>query len=293
MNRTLLIATLLVVAVVAQIPSESSSGVVITEYNSKVFYTIQNPMEKISMTITNKSPDVLKSFIILLPADRKVVGSQVDDSYGQRLEFKILEQTATAVVNEQNTIEFKKYSITPQQPISPEYDLKVTITLYFNSFYIFKPRSVNLFDDQKVLATVYKVPASPYHIKIATCEVSYGDSNKVERFSATNISPLRPSSVSLHFPLNMHFVHSKATTRYIEISHWGNIYFNDQYLLHNRAAKFEGEFSTLDFNKGRKDTGRHAFRSQVVKLPPTAWGLFYRDEIGNITTTSVTKRVSF
>jgi Ribophorin I len=296
MIRTLAIVALLASAAMTQTPggtSLSSHGVMITEYSSKVFYTIQNPMEKISITISNKSPDAIKSFVILLPADRKVLGRDVEDSYGQKLEFELLEQTASVAVNGLNKQEFRQYQVTPQQPISPEYDLKATITLYYNSFYTFKPKSVNLFDEQKVLVTVYKVPASPYPIKSALADINYGDSSRTERFSANDIAPLSPVTGNMHFPLNMHFVHSKRTSRYIEISHWGNIYFQEQYLLHNRAAKFKGEFSTLDFNKGRKDTGRHAFRSQVVKLPATAWGLFYRDEIGNITTSTVSRRVSY
>lgn len=278
----------------SRIDSQADNGIVITEYQSKVDLTVQNPIEKITLTISNRSPNPLKNFLIMVPDDRSVVGGTAEDAYGQMLSFERLKDTTWVDVDGKKRVEFVHYVVTPQQPISPEYSLKLSLTLYFNSFYSFKPRSVNLFDDQKVLVTVYKVPASPYKILQASTDVTYGDRRSTEKYSANQvIPPLSPSSTTLHFPLNIHFVHSKGTTRYIEISHWGNIYFQDQYLLHNRAAKFRGEFSTLDFNKGRKDTGRHAFRSAYVKLPPTAWGLFYRDEIGNITTSSTHRTVAF
>jgi len=61
----------------------------------------------------------------------------------------------------------------------------------------------------------------------------------------------------------------------------------------NRAAKFIGQFSTLDFNTGNyKIAGKNAFKSSRVTFPYTVWGLEYRDELGNITTSKAWRDVN-
>lgn len=279
---------------VAQVGSRghTDSGIVITDYHSKLDMTSQNPVETISLKVSNKSPSAVSSIQVLIPLDRKVIGASAEDAYGQKLGVKELSQTINVLVDGKNMVEFRQFEITPQQPISPEYDLKIpNLKFVYNSFYAFKPKTTDLFDSQKVLVTIFKMPASPYRIENAVSDLIYGDTKRTENFQGKDLPPYTATSTRLHFPLNIHFVHSSTTTRYIEISHWGNIYFKDQYLLHNRASKFRGEFSTLDFNKHKQETGRNAFRSARIRLPSNAWGLFYRDEIGNITTSAVTRRV--
>ena len=270
----------------------ASPQIVITDYHSKLDLTTQNPVETISLKVHNKSPSAVNSILVLVPTDRKVIGASADDAYGQKLIVKELSQSVSVLVDGKNSIDFRQFEIFPQQPINPDYDLKIpNLRFTYNSFYSFKPRSTNLFDSQKVIVSIFKVPASPYSIEKAVSEVVYADNKRSEIHTKSSIAPLTSEAAKLHFPLNLHFVHSSTTTRYVEISHWGNIYFKDQYLLHNRAAKFRGEFSTLDYNKHKSDTGRNSFRSAKIKLPSNAWGLFYRDEIGNITTSTVSRRV--
>ena len=84
----------------------------------------------------------------------------------------------------------------------------------------------------------------------------------------------------------------RTSSRYVEVSHWGNIFFKEHYDMQNRAAEFKGEFSTIDFNDNRKDTGKNAFRRGVVTFPASVWGLEYRDELGNITTSRAYRRES-
>ena len=170
------------------------------------------------------------------------------------------------------------------------------IKLVYNSFYKFKPKHIDMFEDQKIELRILSVPASPYRIDKAGIELVYGDPNGGRRTEKTESpGPYLPFTFTgdvRRYTLNIHFVQSKYTKRYVEISHWGNVYFNDEYLLHNRGAKFRGAFSTIDFNKGRRDTGKNAFRGETITLPHNAWGLFYRDDIGNISTSTVTRTVT-
>lgn len=276
--------------------SHASNLLVIDEYSSDFDLTSQNPIEKIAIKVTNKSPEPISKITFLVPDDRIVIGSSVEDSYGQPLEFVNTNTTVDVAIDEKKQLKFKVFNIILSNPLSPEYDIKISkIILHYNSFYVFRPRSVTLFDDQKVRVQAYKVPASPYKIEKVEYKVKYGDARTPTRDEQTvrnPVEPFSPVATTLHFVLNTHFVHSRKTTRYIEISHWGNIFFKDEYYLHNRGAKLRGAFSTIDYNKGRKDTGKNSYRAENIKLPVNAWGFYYRDEIGNISTTTVTRTVS-
>jgi hypothetical protein len=231
---------------------------------------------------------------LLLPAERVLASSRVEDSFGQRLSFE--DTGATVDVQAEGgktTASYKAYRIRFEKPVLSDIEFKIgTISLHFRSFYDFHPTKINLFEDQKVRTVLVKVPASLYTIEKSEFEAVFGSDSRREKFSAADVAPLSPTLQRVKFVLNVHFVQSSHTKRYIEISHWGNIYISDQYYLHNRGAKFRGPFSTIDFNKGRKDTGKTAWRKQDIKLPYNAWGLFYRDEIGNISTSTVSRSVS-
>ena len=273
---------------------KASKDLIIKEYSSKLDLTGQVPQETIAIRGVNVSPSPLESLTLLLPAERTLVSSIVEDSFGQQLGFKETGQTVEVELEGgKSTSSFKVYQITFEKPVPSDIEFKIaSISLHFRSFYDFHPKKINLFEDQKVRVVLLKVPASPYPIEKSAFEAVLGTDRKQEKSSAADVAPLSPVEQRVKFALNTHFVQSSRTKRYVEISHWGNIYVSDEYYLHNRGAKFRGAFSTIDFNKGRKDTGRTAWRKQDIRLPYNAWGLFYRDEIGNISTSTVSRSVA-
>lgn len=274
---------------------QASKDLIIKEYKSRLELTGQVPYERISIRGVNISPSPLESLTLLLPAERVLVSSKVEDSFGQLLSFTDTGATVeVALEGGKSTASFRAYEIRFEKPVLSDIEFKLaSISLHFRSFYDFHPKKINLFEDQKVRVVLHKVPASVYPIEKSEFEAVYGTdgAQKQEKFSATEVAPLSPVLQRIKFVLNVHFVQSSRTKRYVEISHWGNIYVSDEYYLHNRAAKFRGPFSTIDFNKGRKDTGKTAWRQQKIELPYNAWGLFYRDEIGNISTSTVSRSV--
>lgn len=295
LSKNLLLSLAVSLLAFQALHAQVESPVVIKEYKTNWDFTTLSPQERISMTVYNKSPKQVEDVIVLVPNDRTIMSSSAEDAYGQKMTITKLTETATVNVDGKEQA-FTKYSIKPSQPISPDSELKIArIDFHYKSFYQFKPKKISLFDDQKVHATVYAVPASVYTVEKSVGQVIYGskDSTKRSEYSTDQVkAPLLSSKRTLAFILNIHFVHSKLTKRYIEISHWGNVYFNDEYYLHNRGAKFRGEYSNIDFNKYNVNTGKNAFREERIRLPTTAWGFFYRDEIGNITTSTVQKTVS-
>jgi oligosaccharyltransferase complex subunit alpha (ribophorin I) len=63
----------------------------------------------------------------------------------------------------------------------------------------------------------------------------------------------------------------------------------EQYQIENIGAKLDGEFGRIDYDENSRTGGKNALTELTAKLPLRAWGLWYRDEIGNIST-SIAKR---
>ena len=92
----------------------------------------------------------------------------------------------------------------------------------------------------------------------------------------------------LHFLHNEHQGYLEHVKREIEVSHWGNVAFKENYKLLHGGAKLTGEFNRIPFTwqEYRRRGMAHAPQNPVltgleelsVVLPRTARNLHYRDE---------------
>ena len=87
----------------------------------------------------------------------------------------------------------------------------------------------------------------------------------------------------IHIENQNAFVHFPKVEREIEISHWGNIAFEEHFWLEHSGAKLKGEFSRVDYSPHRPGA---SYRELKASLPKGASDLYYRDIIGNISTSS-------
>ncbi|KAH9703796.1 Dolichyl-diphosphooligosaccharide--protein glycosyltransferase subunit 1B [Citrus sinensis] len=140
---------------------------------------------------------------------------------------------------------------------------------------------------------------SPYHIKQQTTFIKI-PSNKVESF--TRVEPTdragnelkygpyedRPpysySPLLVHFENNNPFSVVEELVREVEISHWGNLQITEQYKLAHAGARHKGIFSRVDYQSKPTFSGVSSFKHLLARLPPRVHSVYYRDEIGNIST---------
>ncbi|KAL2522072.1 Dolichyl-diphosphooligosaccharide--protein glycosyltransferase subunit 1A [Forsythia ovata] len=115
--------------------------------------------------------------------------------------------------------------------------------------------------------------------KVSGSEIKYGPYENLPSFSYTPIV--------VHFVNNKPFAVARELVREIEISHWGNVQVTESYNIHHAGALITGEFSRLDYQARPHVRGASAFRNLVAKLPPRAHSVYYRDEIGNISTSNL------
>ncbi|KAH7290767.1 hypothetical protein KP509_30G062800 [Ceratopteris richardii] len=154
----------------------------------------------------------------------------------------------------------------------------VQLVLYYDSAYIFSAYPV------KLQTTIFKLPNNPRvesytkvnPVKQADTDLKYGPYENIRAFSSLPIS--------IHYENNQPFVVVEELVREIEISNWGNIYVTENYRLTHGGAKHKGGFSRLDFQARPGASGRASIRGLLARLPPRAHSVYYRDEIGNVST---------
>lgn len=99
----------------------------------------------------------------------------------------------------------------------------------------------------------------------------------------SSVAPLSSKSVTLHYENNGPFMTVLSLDRLIEVSHWGNIAVEEAVLVYHSGAELKGAFSRYDFQR-MPQSGQAAVRSYKTLLPASAQDVYYRDEIGNIST---------
>ena len=112
--------------------------------------------------------------------------------------------------------------------------------------------------------------------KVVDSEIRYGP------FEGTKALASKP--INLHFENNHPFAVVEELVREVEISHWGNVYVTENYRLGNEGARLKGSFSRYDYQARPGASGAASFRHLLARLPVHAHSVYYRDEIGNIST---------
>ena len=120
----------------------------------------------------------------------------------------------------------------------------------------------------------------PKPASISGRTVTYGAYKSIEKLS------WKP--ISIHFENNKPFTLVKKLEREIQVSHWGSISVEERWEVEHRGAKLKTGFSRLDFTRyGHRSAsvaGFHQF------LPKGTRDIYYRDIIGNISTSNAFTR---
>ncbi|KAF9594713.1 hypothetical protein IFM89_034696 [Coptis chinensis] len=72
--------------------------------------------------------------------------------------------------------------------------------------------------------------------------------------------------------------------REVEISHWGSVQVTEHYKLVHAGARHKGIFSRVEYQSRPSIRGISSFKHLLVQLPPRVHFVYYRDGIGNIST---------
>jgi len=140
----------------------------------------------------------------------------------------------------------------------------------------------------------------PYTMASATTEIKLG-SSKIESHTKikpnsvkdslitygpfANVGPNSAKEVSVHYENNSPFLTVTEMTRLVEVSHWGNVAVEEEIDMRHTGATLKGPFSRYDYQRASgPDPSIKAFKTV---LPSAAKDVYYRDAIGNISTSNL------
>lgn len=114
-------------------------------------------------------------------------------------------------------------------------------------------------------------------VSLSSGDIIYGPYGSLEPFAY--------SQISIHYDNNSPFLKVTKLTRTIELSHWGNVAVTEVIDLVHHGAKLKGSFSRYDYQR-ETNSGLSSVKSFKMYLPASATSVYYRDVIGNISTSN-------
>nr|CAG4643894.1 EOG090X04O4 [Lepidurus arcticus] len=184
-----------------------------------------------------------------------------------------------------------------REPLSAGQSIKVKVETVFT--HQLKPHPAEITQREKQLVRYYgnHYLYSPYKVASQTTKVVLSTSN-IESYSKLkptaqndntitygayeNIEPFTIDEMLIHYESNAAFLSVVNYERHVELSHWGNIAIEETIDIEHTGAKLKGSFSRYEYQKDQGiATSVKAFKTI---LPAAAADVYYRDEIGNIST---------
>jgi len=137
----------------------------------------------------------------------------------------------------------------------------------------------------------------PYTVTSQTTTVSLASSS-IESYTKTkpvavqdstikygpysNIAPFTEAELIVHAENNNPMLVVTKLQRVIEVSMWGNIAVEETVDVRHNGAQLKGSFSRYEFQ--RENSGVSSVKNFKTLLPAAARDVYYRDDIGNIST---------
>ena len=247
-----------------------------------------------SITFKNKNISPLDSYTLILSQNTSqfLINFEIT-SYQKTIKYSFSKQDKNYL-----------YYLIQFDSLKPEETLTIEIKEDYFDLLKFFPKKIKIKQSQYMLyedsintlsvystksqTTLINLPKTMNALLSYTTENAHRSGNQL-KYSLNDLNPFDYHPLSIHFENNKPFVVFNYANKTYQISHWGNIAIEEQYQIENIGAKLDGEFGRIDYDEGSRTGGKNALTEISAKLPLRAWGLWYRDEIGNIST-SIAKR---
>lgn len=257
---------------------------------------ISTQLVKISNKITLENSGTagsggpVKSFLLALTQEEKDNVAFINaQSGGTNLK---LSETR---VQEYREIAF--YKVELKDPLQPGKTVNIEVELSLTHFLEPYPAMIQQGEKQLVRYNGNHYILTPYATTSQTTTVTLSSPN-IESYS--RLKPTTHTDTSITYgpyegvagfsvdPMNIHYENNSPfltvtkLERVIEVSHWGNIAVEETIDVLHTGSKLKGSFSRYDFQ--REHNSYSSIKSFKTVMPASAKDLYYRDEIGNIST---------
>uniref|UniRef100_A0A8C5DYY9 Dolichyl-diphosphooligosaccharide--protein glycosyltransferase subunit 1 n=1 Tax=Gouania willdenowi TaxID=441366 RepID=A0A8C5DYY9_GOUWI len=277
------------------IPLASADGLVNEDVKRTVDLSTHLAKITAEIVLSNRGPSAVSSFMLA-----------VEPELAQHLAYigasvKVDEDDDGTLELQQTTVRGQSgefYNVQLPSSLAAGSQLKTKVELMFS--HVLKPfptqiaqaeRQLVVFQGNHYLYSPYPTRSQTTRVRLASKTVeSYtklGNPSKndeiIEYGPFSDIAPFSQDTMKIHYENNSPFLTISSITRTIEVSHWGNIAVEETIDLRHTGAVLKGPFSRYDYQR-QSDSGISSVKSFKTILPASAQDVYYRDEIGNIST---------
>ncbi|VAI10146.1 unnamed protein product [Triticum turgidum subsp. durum] len=299
MAPPLRLAALLVV-VVAVFASAARADLVISRADRKVDLTSHIVRVLTSLKVENAGSEPVSKVLLAFP-NIQAKNLAAIRAFGTEGKVKGLSSILPIEIVEPSGVppELTFFSASLHKPLTKGKILHLDVLTVFTHFLQPFPEEITQADSQLVVFQDSSHYLSPYPVKVQTLSIrlpggrvesytKYGNTKLVDselKYGPyEDVLPFSYNPIIVHFENNNPFAVAKELIREIEISHWGNVQITEHYNIVHGGARLKGEFSRLDYQSRPYARGVSSFRHLIARLPARAHSIYYRDEIGNIST---------
>jgi len=192
------------------------------------------------------------------------------------------------------------YRVELKKALSSSESVTVSVDLVLGKALELYPAEIVQREKQLVLLRGNHYAYLPYKCKTQTTTIQL-PSNTVENYSKlkpvsqtenkitygpySNQEPYALDEMTVHYENNHPFLVVTKMERVVELSMWGNIAIEETIDVRHNGAALKGSFSRYEFQ--RENSGIAAVKNFKTFLPASARDVYYRDDIGNISTSAM------
>lgn len=264
--------------------------------NVERFIDLASQLAKIStkITIENNGKTPISSYLFPLHSDENHYAYAIARDSSKK-ELKI---TETSVSNHEG-IKFLKIDF--KEALQPSKTLNIQVDTVFSKVLVPYPASITQQEHQLVLYhgnhyfySAYRTIKQQTTVQLASRNIE--NFSKLKPFSHSdstltygsyeNIPAFTYDKMTIHYENHSPFLTVTRLERSIEVSHWGNIAVEETIDIVHSGATLKGSFSRYDYQKDSR-SGLPSVKSYKTILPASAFGVYYRDTNGNISTSNM------
>ncbi|KAH9510178.1 proteasome regulatory particle base subunit [Bulinus truncatus] len=249
-----------------------------------------------SITLENKGSTGVRSFLFAVDPSLKdnlsFISAVTKDNKDEKLD---VQETNVAGHGDK-----RFYRISLQSALDAGKSVVVDVEAIFAHVLKPYPSEITQAEKQLVVLETNLYFYSPYKTNSQTTVITTANSN-IESYTKTkpvsqsdnlitygpfeDKAPFSEAQLRVHEENNSPFLTVTYMERVIEVSHWGNIAVEEHIDMRHTGAKLKGPFSRFDYQ--RQQDGYASIKSFKTSLPSSARDVYYRDEIGNISTSNL------
>ncbi|KAG1698139.1 Dolichyl-diphosphooligosaccharide--protein glycosyltransferase subunit 1 [Nymphon striatum] len=264
-----------------------NQGIVFKKVDREVDLITQLVRIKSKITLENTGKSAVKSFLY-----------SVEPEIAEKLAWISANMNADKKQLDMKKVDITKYSITLDSAVEAGKSVVVNVELTYTHHLIPFPSQITQSEKQSVLYNGNHYLYTPYLTRSQTTTIKL-PANKIESYSKTKkpvsssdsiltygpyekAEPFSIEKLKVHYENNNQFLAVTKLERVIEISHWGNIAVEEKIYVRHNGAVLKGSFSRYEYQT--EHSGVSAIKGYKTILPAAASDVYYRDEIGNIST---------